>query len=138
MDARYHDVQAVADDREHVTLRFRLENCTRAAWHSRLGFHLGSQVYDPGTATFITEGEWSPIEVEVAPGETQPVELKLTIPPQDGPYRVYVSPLHETGGWFYPRGSPFIVVDAVVEQGQTRIEDARVTTVGALRRSALV
>lgn len=138
MDARYHDVQAAAGDHDpFVTLRFRLENCTRAPWHSRLGFHLGSQVYDPETATFITEGEWSPIDVELSPGQTQPFEVKLSIPPQDGPYRVYVSPLHEKSGWFYPRGTPFIIVDAVVEHGRTRIEDARVTTVGALRRSAL-
>jgi homopolymeric O-antigen transport system permease protein len=51
---------------------------------------------------------------------------------------VYVSPLHEQRGWFYPRGAPFIVVDAVVEDGRARVADARVTTLRALRRENLL
>jgi lipopolysaccharide transport system permease protein len=133
--ARYHQLAAALDDRrQRIRVRFRLENCSRVAWSSGAGYHLGWQVYDPATATFITEGEWAPLEMELPPGEARDVELNISLPPQNGPYRVFLSALHEKGGWFYPRGGQFVLIDAAVRDGRTELNQARITTLGAVRR----
>jgi lipopolysaccharide transport system permease protein len=136
MKAHYHGLEAQGGT-SSVKLRFALENCSAAAWHSSAGYHVGSQIYDPATGLFITEGEWSPIDVEVAPGSQQLLELNIAVPPEDGPYRLYVSPVHERDGWSYPRGGQFVVVDALVKNGRVAVERARVTTLAALRRESL-
>jgi lipopolysaccharide transport system permease protein len=138
MKAGYQELDASASDRKtSLRVRFILENRGAESWHSKNGYHIGSQIYDPENGTFITEGEWSPIDIEVTPGAKQPLDLQIALPPQNGPYRVYISPLHERDGWLYPNGGKFVVVDAVVDQNQVRSIDARVTTIGALRRKGL-
>lgn len=137
--ARFHEVETGLDERpQSIRVRFRLENRSHAVWRAAAGYHLGWQVYDPKTARFLTEGEWTPLEGELAPGASRPVELRLTLPPQSGPYRVYVSPLHEEHGWFYPRGGELIVIDASVNDGRAEVGAARVTTLGQLRRRSLL
>lgn len=132
MKARYSDVRATAAA-SLLEVGFTLENRSAEPWHARSGQHIGSQIYDPANGVFITEGEWSPIAVEVAPGARQSVSLRIAIPSQDGPYRVYVSPLDEKTGWSYASGE-FVVIDAVVERGHIRNLEARVTTLAQLRR----
>jgi lipopolysaccharide transport system permease protein len=139
MRARYHGLQAIAQEQGGgIQVRFDLENRSGQEWHARHGHHIGWQVYDPETSTFITEGEWAPLEVQLAPGARQAVQTILTLPPQDGPYRIYVSPLHEQRGWFYTTGTPFVVIDAVVSGGLADITRARVATLGRLRRESLL
>lgn len=139
MRARFHDVETELDEHQQsIRVRFRLENRSDAAWRAAAGYYLGWQVYDPATARFITEGEWAPLDGELEPGASRPVELRLTLPAQNGTYRVYVSPLHEEHGWFYPRGSELIVIDANVNDGRTRVGEARVTTLSKLRRRNLL
>lgn len=137
MRARYQGLQAIATGLT-IQVRFELENRSGAEWHARHGYQLGWQVYDPETNTFITEGEWAPLEVNVAPGAAEPLEMSLTLPEQDGPYRVYLSPLHEQSGWFYTSGGQFVVIDALVYGGRAQVTKARVTTLGRLRREGLL
>jgi lipopolysaccharide transport system permease protein len=139
VNARYHQLEAIVDERRHaIRVRFRLENRSNVEWSAGAGYHLGWQVYDPVTATFITEGEWAPFDVEAPPGETRDFELHVTLPPQNGPYRVFVSPVHELYGWFYPKGGQFVLIDAAVSDGGLQLSDARVTTVKSVRRRNLV
>ena len=134
VNARYHQLEATVDERrQSIRVRFRLENRSSAEWSAGAGYHLGWQVYDPATATFITEGEWAPFDVDVPPGEARDFELQVTLPPQNGPYRVFLSPLHERHGWFYPNGGQFVLIDAAVSEGLTELGEARVTTLGAVR-----
>ncbi len=137
MHARYHNLEATAAGFS-IAVRFGLENRSSVEWHAANGFHLGWQVYDPETHTFITEGEWVPLEVSIAPGSTQPIGATLTLPEQDGLYRVYLSPLHEKTGWFYTTGGPFIAIDAAVVNGKAEVTQARITTLGRLRREGLL
>lgn len=134
----YTEVVARAGESAHVIVRFTLENSSRVAWSSRHGYHLGSQIYDPASGVFITEGEWSPIAADLAPGARREFEMLVSLPPQDGSYRVYVSPLHEREGWMFAGGAPFVAVDAVVERGRARILEARVTTVARQRTAGLL
>lgn len=135
MRARYHGLQAAADAAGRtIQVRFELENRSADEWRAREGYHIGWQVYDPESHTFITEGEWAPLEVNLPPGERQRMETSLALPEQDGAYRVYLSPLQEQRGWFYSGGSPFIVIDAVMAGGRVQVSEARVATLGQLRR----
>src|ERR1017187_4300076 len=105
MRARYYELQAVAGETgAAIDVRFEIENRSNAEWSARDGYHIGWQVNDPETQTFITEGEWIPLEVGVAPGARQKIQTKLVVPEQDGPYRVFLSPLHEQRGGFCSHG----------------------------------
>lgn len=136
MKASYRDL-VIARTGSAIAVRFTLVNRSRTEWHGRSGQHVGWQVYDPDTHRFLSEGQWAPLDVHLAPGESQAMRIDVTLPPQDGPYQVYLSPLDEKTGWSYAAGGPFIAIDAVVANGGVRSAEARVTTLGALRRRRL-
>ena len=58
----------------------------------------------------------------------------MQLPQARGHYHVYVSAVDEDQGWSYARGTDFVLIDATVEQGRATLNDAGVTTLGALRR----
>lgn len=139
MRAGYHDVQAApGESGAAIDVRFDVENRSPLEWRASDGYHIGWQVYDPESHRFITEGEWSPLEINVAPAARQTIRTRLILPEQDGAYRVYLSPLHEKRGWFYASGGPFVVVDAVVANGRAAVGRVRVTTLGRLAREGLL
>jgi lipopolysaccharide transport system permease protein len=122
MIARYSELAAAPAGRSCIRVRFRLEaqGVEEAGW----------QIYDPESGRFITEGEWVRVD---APG---PLDLDIALPPQDGSYRIYVSP-RNAGEWLYAGGGAFIVVDAEVRDATAGVISARVTTLRALRRAGL-
>lgn len=137
MRARFHAVQANADpQRCEIVVRFEIENRSRSEWSARDGYHLGWQIYDPETSMFLLEGNWIPFEEPLPPGERRAMEVRVDLPEQDGPYRVYLSPLHEQRGWFYSSGSPLAVVEARVAAGLPAVERLRAATTTQLRREA--
>lgn len=139
MRARYLGLNAATDPQGRaIALSFEVENRGREPWRAGAGIHIGWQVFDPETSTFITEGTWSPLEVNVPPGGTQRVETQVTLPEQDGPYRVYLSLLDEKSGWFYTQGDPLVLLEATVANGRTNLTSARVTTIAAIRRNNLI
>ncbi len=87
---------------------------------------VGWQLYDPKESLFLSEGNWMPLEDGGA-------ELEIQLPEQDGPYRVYVSPVDEPRGWEYARGREFVIVDAEARGGSVRLSPPRVTTLRSLR-----
>lgn len=123
MAARYKEIEAVPAGRATVRVRFRLEGieADQAGW----------QLYDPASGRFLTEGTW----VRIEPHGT--VELTIQLLPQDGPYRIYISP-RSNEEWSYVRGDPFVVVDAALKGGEAILQPARVTTLRDLRRTALL
>ncbi len=137
MRARYDQVEAEPRTGATIAVRLTIENRSPIAWDPS-EVHLGWQVYDPDTHTFITEGEWIPLEESIAPGARRTIESLVTIPEQDGPYRIYLSPIHADRGWFYAGGGPFIVIDAEILGGHVASAKARVTTLGKLRRESLL
>jgi lipopolysaccharide transport system permease protein len=138
MRARYHGLEATPGPMgQTIRVRFEIENRTGDDWHARNGHHIGWQVYDPDTSTFITEGQWVPLEVAVPPGGRQTIDTTVELPLQNGPYRVYLSLLHEKRGWFYASGALFIVIDTAVSAGRALVMRSQVTTLAALRREGL-
>ena len=139
MRVRYHALEAhTGEQGRSISVRFELENRSGRAWDTGGQVHLGWQVYDPDTATFITEGKWIPLESAVASGEKQAIQAEVELPEQDGPYRVYLSLLDEREGWFYANGDPLILLDASVAGGRTDVLEARITTAAKIRGQSLL
>jgi lipopolysaccharide transport system permease protein len=133
MSARYIDTRVTPESGRRLRLTFRLGNDSGATWRKDSGLALGWQIFDPASGLFLAEGEWIPLDAEVAPGESVPVEAPVELPAERGPYRVYVSPIDPQSGWLYERGGPFIVIDAEVEDGRARLVRHRLTTLRRLR-----
>ncbi len=132
MKARYQDLRSGVESKRTLVVHFRIKNQSSTAWHSDGGLLLGWQIYDPVGGTFIFEGEWTALPADLNPGESTDVNLRIELPAENGPYRVYVSPIHPTSGWFYANGTPFVLIDATVTAGVATIEDTSVTTLRAL------
>ena len=86
----------------------------------------GWQVYDPNTGTFISEGEWKH-------AGSDRVELRIALPPEPGPYRIYVSCLRDGTEWDYQRGRRFLLIDTAVRNGRGEPARHKVTTLAKLR-----
>ena len=121
MKVRYRELEAAPGARSSLDVSFQLDApaVEEAGW----------QIYDPESGRFITEGQWVAVDASGA------MRLAIELPPQDGAYRVYVSPRWK-GEWMFTAGQPFVAVDARVDGGRARVVDARVTTLAALRRRA--
>ncbi|MCC6345276.1 MAG: ABC transporter permease [Bryobacterales bacterium] len=136
---RYRDASVESSAQQgELRLEFVLENRGAETWRGEEGFAVGWQVFDPDTAIFITEGEWRAIEGEVAPGGSTRAGLTITLPAEDGCYRVYVSALDPRKGWLYANGEPLLLVDAEVRGGSVSRPAARSATLRGMRRANLV
>jgi len=113
---KFESVQAVAEG-SAIRLRFRLRNANGKA------AVVGWQVFDPNSGAFLFEGRWSEL-----PGGA--ADLRLDLPPGDGPYRVQVAPVSDRRS--------FILIDAHVSDGNCEIETSRVASAAALRRRCLL
>jgi len=136
MSARFSDVSVVIEpDGVTAHVRFRVENRSSRAWTADGGKCLGWQVFDPESDLFIREGEWQPLG-GLAPGDSIDQELVVALPPEQGRYHVYISVLDPSVGWYYRRGWPFVLVEAVVDDGRATLVSARPFTIGRLRRAS--
>ncbi len=132
MRVRYENPSVTVDAvARRLSVRFRLENRSAQIWRPD-ALHIGWQLYDPETALFIAEGEWSALPEHVEPGESADVEIECTLPPEKGRYHVYVSPV-TSSKWLFEDGSPFLLVDAAVEHGRATLNDCRPTSLRGLR-----
>ncbi|HYP13184.1 MAG TPA: ABC transporter permease [Bryobacteraceae bacterium] len=134
MRALYEQPDFLLDASERtVQARFRLVNRTDETWRTSDGFVVGWQMFDPETSTFISEGEWSCLNKDLQPAQSDSIEVTIRLPRERGRYHVYISPMRQDSGWFYQRGLPFILLEALVENARARLVDTRVTTLRALR-----
>ena len=135
MSAGYRDLNVRAEG-SVLNVGFILENRGHDRWTPARKLALGWQLYDPDSSAFLTEGEWLPLEHEMAPGDTHHVSaLPVELPREAGHYRVYLSVLNETDGWFYQQHWPFVVIEAQVDnRGNATVDSAAVTTLSGLRR----
>lgn len=118
-----------------MQLACTIPNVTGHAWRVADEAAIGWQVYDPETGIFLYEGEWIRLTRDVPAGESAQLDLELTLPSTDGFYRIYVSPIQPGTGWLYARGEEFLIVDAEVQNGESRILQTRRTTLAKLRRA---
>ncbi len=134
MSAGYADIDIRPSGDLSLAARFRLENRSGETWRAGEGFRVGYQLFDPETSTFIEDGPRNTISRDIGPGESEVIEVDIHFPPVKGRYRVYVSLMREDVCWYYDRGWPFLMIDAVVENGRAAAVSRAVTGIGALRR----
>lgn len=122
MSVAYQDtaIEVHAGRRFHVG--FLALNRSKEPWRASEGYAVGYQVYDPATETLLVDGKRSQFVQDVSPGSTVACSLEVELPPEDGRYRILVSPLQEQVAWFYDLGRPFLLIDAVIENGVVRLE----------------
>lgn len=110
--AKFQEVVAVRED-PAIRLRFRLDEPRVLGW----------QVFDPATGAFLSEGQWPELRGPL-------VDLSVSLPVQDGPYRVHVAPIEDR--------ERFILIDARVSGGSVEVGSPRVASTGSLRRAGLM
>jgi lipopolysaccharide transport system permease protein len=117
-----------------VHVEAALRNQSGEAWCSAEGFAVSYQLFDAETATVIADGPRLHPERDIQPGEALPVIVDVELPPEDGRYRVYLSPLREGLHWHYDLGWPFLLLDATVANGVARLDRVREATRATVRR----
>ncbi len=103
--------EAIEVEREGAAIRLRFQIDAPGV--------IGWQIFDPASGAFLYEGEWSQ-----ANGPN--VDLRVALPPGDGPYRVQVAPVQDRGR--------FIQIDARVSEGRLEMDAPRVASAAQLRR----
>ena len=79
------------------------------------------QVLDPATGAILDERE--------VPQTAVDVNLRIALPPEDGPYRVQVSPVDDR--------TRLILIDARIHQGKLELDAPRITSASGLRMARL-
>src|SRR5438067_44645 len=104
MDADFENCEFSVDESARcITARFDLVNHSGEPWTHAAGFAIGYQIYDPETAMFIYEGEWTSPDKDIAPAESAHITIDVQLPPEKGRYHVYLSARTESRGWFYEK-----------------------------------
>jgi lipopolysaccharide transport system permease protein len=111
-----------------VAAEFEIRNGTSETWRAGEGFAVGFHLFDADTGTLIVDGARAVIERDLAPGEATRVALAIALPPEDGSYQVFLSPMQEGVAWFYDRGWPFLLIEAETRDGVFRIGRVTVAT----------
>jgi lipopolysaccharide transport system permease protein len=112
----FESIQA-APEGPAIKVRFRLGSANGTP------VVVGWQVFDPVSGVFLFEGLWSELPNAAA-------DLRLELPPGDGPYRVQVAPVADR--------RKFILIDARMTDGKCEIEALRVASAASLRRERLL
>jgi len=134
MSAAYEDQQVSLDAAARdLQVSFRIRNHSEEVWRSDAGYGVGWHLFDAATGTLLVDGPRE-MPAELAPGTSVKLQFKIELPPEDGHYQVFLSPLREGSCWYYERGWPFVLVEVAVEHGQARLEGVRVATRSSLRR----
>jgi len=108
---RFHDVEASSDGLSQVAtvrLRFRLDQPCALSW----------QVLDPATGAILSEGE----RAEMLGSD---VDLRVNLPPEDGPYRLQVSPAQDRGR--------LVLIDGRIAEGRLSLDAPRLASASGLR-----
>jgi len=134
--ARIENAQVRAGGRS-LTASFAMRNVSPVPWRPAEGFAAGYQIFDPETGTLVLDGPRTTPQTDIQPGEAQPFQVQLELPPEPGRYRIFLSGIQEDSHWFYERRAEFLSVDVVVEAGCATVERFRVATMGSVRRERL-
>ncbi len=104
---RFEGVDATSEN-VVVRLRLRLDRACALSW----------QVLDPGTGAILAEGERPE-----TPGPD--VDLRVALPPEDGPYRLQVTPAEDRGR--------MVLIDGRIAGGTLELDAPRVASASSLR-----
>jgi len=94
---------------------------TQVQFDPGAGRNAGWQVFEAASGLCVEEGPWGPGG-----------EMTVALPDSDGDYRVLVSSIDVEKGWGYDRGERFLLLEARIRNGQSKIRQ-RQTTMRRLR-----
>jgi len=135
MNAAYPNPKVTLEEPSRVAhAEIDVRNESPETWRAAEGFAVGYHLFDAATGTLIVDGPRVAPPGEVKPGEAFHAAFEIEVPPEDGRYQVLVSPMREGACWYYERGWPFVLAEAVVEGGRARLERVSVATRAFLRR----
>lgn len=95
-----------------VRLRCRMDRPGALCW----------QVLDPATGAILSEGEWAE-----TPGPD--VDLRVALPPEDGPYRLQIAPAEDRSRMILP----ILLIDARMGGGKLELDAPRIASAAGLR-----
>jgi lipopolysaccharide transport system permease protein len=115
-----------------LVVRAEVVNTTSAKWTKAAGWAAGYHLFDEPTGTLVVDGERTGLEL--APGGSATVEMRIAAPPEPGVYSIYVSAMQEHVAWWYEKGWPFVLVDLLVdESGTATLSGSRVADLRTIR-----
>ncbi|MGP8247013.1 MAG: ABC transporter permease [Bryobacteraceae bacterium] len=121
-------------DGASVHAEVSIRNRSGSPWRSSEGFGIGYHLFDAETGTLIVDGARVHPERDLEPGDLARISIRFELPPEDGRYQVLISAMREGECWYYERGWPFVLVEATVRAGASRLEAGGVATRGSLAR----
>jgi lipopolysaccharide transport system permease protein len=137
MIARFRDVEvSAAPDGRLIHVAATVQNCGSEPWRPAAGFAFGYQIFDPENGTLVEDGQRTVPESDIPAGASALLRLSVPLPRQPGRYRIYVSPLEEHRAWFYEKGSPFLLIDASVDEHSAALRRQWIATRGRVRLEA--
>jgi lipopolysaccharide transport system permease protein len=138
MSASYENVNVSLIEGTSVKAEFDLRNRGSEPWRVSDAFAIGYHIFDADSGTLIEDGSRVAPARDVPPAECVHIHTDFDLPQEAGRYKVYISPMREDVCWYYERGWPFLLIDAVVEDAGARLERVLVTDGRAVRRERLV
>jgi lipopolysaccharide transport system permease protein len=117
-----------------ATIRFTIRNDSRDIWRTVDGFRIGYHLFDSSTGTLIVDGPRAGLPRDLAPGDSAEFSVTFQIPPEDGRYRILISPMREGVCWYYEKGWPTLAIEAATSAGASSMAPPRITTAAELRR----
>ena len=89
---------------------------------------LGYQVFDAETGALVLDGERTSLGGPCDPGQTRRLQTQIQLPPEEGRYRVIISPVQEQVAWFYERGSQYVEIEVSATADGVRVGSVRRAT----------
>ena len=129
MQIEYRNVEVELADRS-LHVRTQLRNRTDEDWAETHA--LSWQIYDADADSLLEEGPHEPMLLPAA--QATEAELEIPLPAEDGRYQIFVSALTENVAWLYEDGSPFVLIDAEVRDGEPHLIRRGVSTLRDLGR----
>lgn len=126
--AQFGDPEAVALGADRLRVEAILRNRSERAWPAAGPVRLAYQILDPESGALLLEGERANLPADLPPGGEARAGIAVQLPPENGAYRILISPVEEDVAWFFQRGSDCLSVDAEISEGRLHIRGARRST----------
>lgn len=140
--ARFHEPQARTNGPGRVRLECIVENASGVTWTDRNSTNgsreigpvlLGYNVFDAQTGLLVMEGAHVAFDSDCEPGSKRQLSAEIQLPPEEGRYRIWISPVRENVAWFYEQGSEFVEIELSSAATGVSIRHVRPTSSGLLR-----
>ena len=121
-----------------MKVRFQVTNLGPKPWSINEGFTAAVQIREAETDTVIIDGPQSKLSKTVTPGESTNFEISIELPSITGQFHIFISMFQEGKGWFFEHGSPFLLIEYDITDGNTTVARQAVTTLSTHKNRLLL